>query len=434
MIVRAAGWENTLKLQEGSKMQKQEAAAIRMPQISDEVKVLFPASLDLEKLLRLNALEPFNADGVSFLDELSKALNKDSLIRNFPDVATFAFFCRKANILKLKEQYWKEELLRLGRGIVFHIAPSNVPVNFAFSLVCGILSGNSNVVRIPSKPFEQVDMICSAIAKLAGTGKHQQITDRIALVRYDRQSAATSWFSSICDVRVIWGGDETIADIRKNPIPPRAFDITFADRYSMCIINADQFVDELYPDKVAAGFYNDTYLFDQNACTSPHLVVWTGTGDNVNQSRKIFWGMLRKEINRKKYVLQSVSAVDKLTVFFSQAIESEGIQKADFNDNLICVNELKTLPAHIEDFRCAGGYFNDYHAASIYDIVPVINRKYQTLSYFGFDYAELADFMKSTSPSGIDRIVPIGKTTDFSLIWDGYDLIRTLSRICDIVE
>jgi len=86
-------------------MQKQEAAAIRMPQISDEVKVLFPASLDLEKLLRLNALEPFNADGVSFLDELSKALNKDSLIRNFPDVATFAFFCRKANILKLKEQY-----------------------------------------------------------------------------------------------------------------------------------------------------------------------------------------------------------------------------------------------------------------------------------------------------------------------------------------
>ena len=413
-------------------MQKQEAAAIRMPQISDEVKVLFPASLDLEKLLRLNAIEPFNADGVSFLDELSKALNKDSLIRNFPDVATFAFFCRKANILKLKEQYWKEELLRLGRGIVFHIAPSNVPVNFAFSLVCGILSGNSNVVRIPSKPFEQVDMICSAIAKLAGTGKHQQITDRIALVRYDRQSAATSWFSSICDVRVIWGGDETIADIRKNPIPPRAFDITFADRYSMCIINADQFVDELYPDKVAAGFYNDTYLFDQNACTSPHLVVWTGTGDNVNQSRKIFWGMLRKEINRKKYVLQSVSAVDKLTVFFSQAIESEGIQKADFNDNLICVNELKTLPAHIEDFRCAGGYFNDYHAASLYDIAAAINRKYQTLSYFGFDYSEFVDFMKTTAPSGIDRIVPIGKTTDFSLIWDGYDLIRHLSRIIDI--
>ena len=45
-------------------MQKQEAAVIRMPQITDEVKVLFPASLEPEKLLRLNALEPFNADGV----------------------------------------------------------------------------------------------------------------------------------------------------------------------------------------------------------------------------------------------------------------------------------------------------------------------------------------------------------------------------------
>lgn len=85
-------------------MQKQEAAAIRMPQITDDVAVLFPASLDPEKILRFHALEPFNADGVRFLDALSKALNKDPQIRHFPDVATFAFFCRKANILKLKDQ------------------------------------------------------------------------------------------------------------------------------------------------------------------------------------------------------------------------------------------------------------------------------------------------------------------------------------------
>ncbi len=32
---------------------------------------------------------------------------------------------------------------------------------------------------------------------------------------------------------VIWGGDETVADIRKNPLGPRAKEITFADRYSV---------------------------------------------------------------------------------------------------------------------------------------------------------------------------------------------------------
>ena len=413
-------------------MQKQEAAVIRMPQITNEVKFLFPASLEPEKLLRLNALEPFNADGVSFLDALSKALNGDPQIRNFPDVATFAFFCRKANILRLKEQYVKEEYLRLGRGIVFHIAPSNVPVNFAFSLVCGILSGNSNVVRIPSKPFEQVDMICSAIAKLAGTGKHQQITDRMALVRYDRQSGATSWFSSICDVRVIWGGDETIADIRKNPIPPRAFDVTFADRYSMCVINADQFVDEQYPDKVAAGFYNDTYLFDQNACTSPHLVIWTGSDENVRKSKEVFWDHLHHVVVNKNYVLKSITAVDKLTAFYKQAVETEGFHKIETRDNILWRGELSQLPDNIDEFRCQGGYFTEYHAAKLSDIAPVINRKYQTLAYYGFHHSELVDFIKNTKPSGIDRIVPIGKTTDFSLIWDGYDLIRTLSRVIEV--
>ena len=38
------------------------------------------------------------------------------------------------------------------------------------------------------------------------------------------------------------------------------------------------------------------------------------------------------------------------------------------------------------------------------------------------------DFILLEKPNGIDRIVPIGKTTDFSLTWDGFDLIDTLSR------
>ena len=34
-------------------------------------------------------------------------------------------------------------------------------------------------------------------------------------------------------------------------------------------------------------------------------------------------------------------------------------------------------------------------------------------------------------PRGVDRIVPIGRTMDFSLMWDGYDLIRSMSRRID---
>jgi hypothetical protein len=75
------------------------------------------------------------------------------------------------------------------------------------------------------------------------------------------------------------------------------------------------------------------------------------------------------------------------------------------------------------------GYFYEYDAATLEEILPVCTRKCQTLSFIGFDANELRDFIMKAAPFGIDRIVPVGKTMDFSLIWDGRDLVRELSRI-----
>ena len=34
---------------------------------------------------------------------------------------------------------------------------------------------------------------------------------------------------------------------------------------------------------------------------------------------------------------------------------------------------------------------------------------------------------------GVDRIVPMGKTMDFDLIWDGYDLVSRLTRTVSMI-
>ena len=72
----------------------------------------------------------------------------------------------KANLAILKKKFLQNNPIRLGRGIVFHIAPANVPVNFAFSLCFGLIAGNSNVVRVSSKYMPQVDIICAVINTL----------------------------------------------------------------------------------------------------------------------------------------------------------------------------------------------------------------------------------------------------------------------------
>ena len=63
------------------------------------------------------------------------------------------------------------------------------------------------------------------------------------------------------------------------------------------------------------------------------------------------------------------------------------------------------------------------------DIDSIINDKYQTLSILGFDEKEIIDFLVRKRARGIDRVVPVGKTLEFDLIWDGYDLILTMSRV-----
>lgn len=405
--------------------------AIHMQNNFNNISFLTNSTIRNDRLLQLPSIQPFSDKVVKYLDNLSKEINKDSNIKYYPDVATFSFFCRKANILQLKKQFCKSNTIRLGRGTVFHIAPSNVPVNFAFSLVTGLLSGNTNIVRVPSKNFDQVNIIINAINNLSGKPEHKFISERIIVVKYDRLDSATEYFSLNCDVRVIWGGDETIRQIRKNMLSPRAFDITFADRYSICVINANKFINDSNPNKIALGFYNDTYLFDQNACTSPHLIVWLGSGVNVQKSQNIFWDFVYK-IVKKSYQVQPALAMDKITSFFSQAIQMKGIHKISNKDNLLWRVNLEKLCEDIDLFKSSSGYFSEYHAKSLVELSKIINRKYQTLAYYGFSKREFSNLINKIRPLGIDRIVPIGRTMEFSLNWDGYNLINTLSREIEI--
>ncbi len=331
----------------------------------------------------------------------------------------------------MKEQYAKDTAIRLGRGILFHIAPSNVPINFGFSLVAGLLAGNLNIVRVSSKPFPQVDLIVKHLLKLSENGQYEDVVDRIVLVRYDRTSDVNAYFSSICNVRVIWGGDSTIAEIRKNAIPPRSYDVCFADRYSIALINPEAVVNASDSEikKLAEAFYNDTYLFDQNACSAPHTIFWLRS-EHLKEAQECFWTAVYENASAK-YELQPVMSVDKLTAFYRQAVCMD-IRKKSMPDNLIVHAELSKLPKNIEDFRCSCGYFSEYVIDRLDEIAPVINIKYQSLGYYGFSHEELAEFIMRNRLQGLDRIVPIGETTAFALTWDGYNLIDTFSRIVTI--
>lgn len=397
--------------------------------MTDNYTLLYPTQVEWDKFAEQKPDVPFADNVIEFLNALSGTLLKDRESRLYPDAITFAFFCRKANLQKLKEEYVSDGVLRMGRGLLFHIAPSNVPINFGYSLVSGLLAGNTNVVRVSSKQFAQVDLIIKHMHALLESGKYNEVANRIALVRYDRTSDANEMFSAMCNVRVIWGGDATIATLRQNAIPPRSFDVCFADRYSIAAINPDAIMEasDVEMKKLADAFYNDTYLFDQNACSAPHTIFWVSNdNNNVDKAKEKFWNAVHEHVVAK-YQLQAVMSVDKLTAFYRQAARMN-VRKEEMPDNVVVRTELKELQKNIEDFRCACGYFSEMTINSLDEIVPIVNIKYQSLGYYGFDKEELRDFVIRNRFQGLDRIVPIGETTAFALTWDGYNLIDTFTR------
>ena len=57
----------------------------------------------------------------------------------------------------------------------------------------------------------------------------------------------------------------------------------------------------------------------------------------------------------------------------------------------------------------------------------------QTLTYIGFKKDYLLDKLNLGKSRSFDRVVPNGRSSEFSLEWDGYDLLYNLSRKISVV-
>jgi len=395
---------------------------------------------------KVRALTPFCDIVIDYLDDLSKSIMKDNEAKIYPDVITFAFWCRKANILKLKERE-NDGSIRLGRGLVFHIAPSNVPINFAFSFVFGLLSGNANVVRMSSKDFNQCNIVCKHISKVLDLDKYGILKEQNVIIRYEHDTKITDYYSSICDVRIIWGGDTSIENIRKSPLPIRSTEIVFADRYSYGIIsiNSIKKASDIILDRLANNFYNDTYLMDQNACSSPHMIMWLDDVDDIvttkekEQIKEKFWIKVYK-IAKERYQLQDIKVSDKYTLLCEKLIEEKNILDIKKYDNILYILRLGKMnesnnEKFINDITKYRGIFGMFYECEIDDIEKISeydNKKIQTITYYGIDSNKIATTITSKSMQGIDRIVQFGEAMSIDVVWDGYEVIKMMSRVVSV--
>jgi hypothetical protein len=313
------------------------------------------------------------------------------------------------------------------RGVVFHIPPANVDTMFVYSWIVSMLMGNRNLIRTSSSVTSQVDLLCRILNEALAEAD-SRLRDQTIIVQYGHERDITELFSQIADVRVIWGGDQTVNAVRSIPLPPHASELTFPDRFSLCAIRAEKYLalDEAQGTSLAEKFYNDTFWFDQMACSSPRLMLWCGDRADCGCASRLFFGRLQDCIRRKGYTPDPSVRMNRFT-FACRAILDRPISGyQDFQGDLPVLT-LDSLENFSRD-HCGGGLMLEFQNSGLEALVPVVSHRDQTLTQYGFGSVELEKFVRLLNGRGIDRIVPIGEALHFQHFWDGYDLFQSLSR------
>ena len=401
--------------------------------IPDEIRTRLRVLAGAPERLSNIPVPPWDASRVGFLADLSKTLLAMPESRTLPDVVTFAYWTRKANLEALRIRSGHQDRARLGLGLVFHVCPSNVPINFAFSMAFGLLAGNSGVLRLPSADTPTADLLVKAVATLLDDPRHAALGEALALLRYERDEAVNAFWSSQADGRIIWGGDDTVQAIRGLPSPPRCRDVSFPDRYSLCVLRPEAILG-LDGEALVAfcnSLYNDIYLMDQAACSSPQLVVWVGDRDRVASAQSRLWPSFADHVARR-HVFQPIQVMDKFVLACESASTDDNVRGVSRHGSALYRIELNGIARNQDQCRGYSGTIHEVVLSSLAELVPAVSDRYQTLTYFGYDHGALAEFVVSHGLRGIDRIVPVGRALDMDVIWDGYDILAHLSRIVDV--
>jgi Acyl-CoA reductase (LuxC) len=417
-------------------------AATRMSTVTDAradvTSALTGESWSIERFLQQIAEapppgRPFASESIAFCEALSRDLLDPRHAPRYPQVISLGYWLRPASVERARESFVRlqgEGTILVPRGRVLHITPANVDTMFAYSWILALLVGNSNIVRVTTRTTDATRRILDATSLLLCDPAFDDLQRRNHIVFTGHDDRVSRQLSSVADVRVVWGGDATIEHFREFPLPARGRDVTFPNRHSLAILDADAIrrADEHELGALADHFFNDAYWFDQAACSSPRLLIWVARhADRVEDVRLRFRDAVDSAIRRRAYEAETGVVLEKMVLGLRTAAAADGIRYVRDSNEATWV-ELPDL-AHYEREHCGGGLFFEFVTHDLEeDLVGFLDPADQTAACYGVDRNLALTLARRINGRGIDRWVRIGEALTFGSVWDGYDLLEEFAR------
>lgn len=385
---------------------------------------------DFLRTARVLTKEPFAAERVMFLSSVSQGLLKHPRLRRDPAGAALGFWLRRANLVAFEADF--RTRIVAGRylvptGLVFHVTPANVDTMFAYSWALSFLAGNANVVRLTSQMSPLVEDLLECMNSVLAS--HSEVCRGNWFVTYGHDDAVTARLSAECDVRIVWGGDETVKRLRAVPLNPHAAERSFASKRSLSVLSANAFlsVEQAVRRQISERMAADIAPFGQMACSSPHVVYWIGAAEDCKKAMRVFGACLESAMEAKLGEPDFGWAVRRLNFAFGALAEGRAEEMSQ-QPHTTQVFSPRANSAEMAE-PCGAGFLAHTHVGAVSLVPALLGRYHQTITYFGLSETERETLALESGKLGVDRIVPIGQALDFGPYWDGYDFWSDLTRV-----
>jgi hypothetical protein len=324
------------------------------------------------------------------------------------------------------DEYGRAQCRAFPLGIVGHWPAGNIEIQPILSMTCALLGGNGALVRIPRG---LVDVTRTLIEKLEQADPGGRLTRRIFMAAFDhRREDLHEAMARAVDGAMIWGGKESVLQVRSLPFPHWAKLAVFGPRISVAAMDAEAWSN---PDQQAAWcqrLARDVWQFDQQACSSPQvLFLEKGPGPTTDS----FLAALQRafETENRAYPRRTIPA--SLTSAITRAraawLLDDPSRQAVFSmgpDWTLLMGQGSDLPEPVQ-----GKTLTVLEADSLMDVVSKFDGNVQTLG-LGLANPEKENALALLAGQrGVDRIVKLGRMHTFVPPWDGVDLIRPMVRM-----
>lgn len=348
----------------------------KLPDISGFSKKMCEAGIDvLCELLSKESLE----------NRINKELGNKYILDDF----------QLSNIKNLKKR-------ATPLGIILHIAPSNVFLGIADSIIMAIITKNSSIVKLSNKDTFFPHFLKKALENI---DKKHILSDNLELIYLPHNDKRLDYLCQNCNGILFWGGLNAMNFYKK-----KSGDFTRlilnGPRYSIMLVEESILNTNDY-ELIA----KDSVLWEQAACSSPQVIYIIGNLERfANKLSKALKEILKKYPPGKINIDEKIEILKEREYGRIKAIENNekplfSYENPDFSLIKLYDDKLRISPNHRTIFLKKINGIKHF-----YDIIEPFSDYLQTLG-IKLSAKKEAKFYNILPLTGFYRSVPLGKMT-----------------------